>query len=175
MHISIAAILMGLFATGIASAAGLKSMENHRLQADRIGPIAVGMTVQEASAKSGINLKEAELPSSGNEACYYVYPDGKRGDIGFMVEEERITRIDVSSRKIASTGGIRVGDSVVAVKKAFPRKVKVEAHPYLEEEGKYLVIKIRPGYGFIFEAENGKVTSFRAGKFESVQYIEGCN
>lgn len=175
MRIS-AIVAASLFlATSLTFAADLKNLEKQRLQVDRLGPITVGMTAKEASAKSGINLKETEPSDSGNDACYYVYPNGKYGDVGFMIEQERISRIDITSRKIASVGGIRVGDTEAAVKKAFSGKVEVQAHPYLEEGGKYLVIKIKPGYGFIFETEQGKVTSFRSGRFESVQYIEGCN
>lgn len=92
-----------------------------------------------------------------------------------MIEEEKISRIDITSNRFASIGGIRVGDTEAAVKKAFPGKVKEQAHPYLEGDGKYLVIQIKPAFGFIFETEKGKVTSFRSGRFESVQYIEGCN
>lgn len=166
---------MSLLATSPAFAADLKKLEKQQLQVDRLGPITVGMTVKEAAEKSGIKLKETEPSDSGNDACYYVYPDGKYGDIGFMIEEEKISRIDITSRKFASVGGIRVGDTEAAVKNAFPGKVKEQPHPYLEGDGKYLIIKLKPGYGFIFETEKGKVTSFRSGKFESVQYIEGCN
>lgn len=175
MQITGVVITTVLVATGLAFAADLKKLEKQQLQVDRLGPVTVGMTAKEASAKSGINLKETEPSDSGNEGCYYVYPNGKYGDIGFMIEKERITRIDITSRKIASIGGIRVGDTESAVNKAFPGKVKEQAHPYLEGDGKYLVIKIKPGYGFIFETEKGKVTTFRSGKFESVQYVEGCN
>ena len=175
MRSSFAVITIVLLASGVVYASDLKKLEKHQLQVDRLGPISVGMTAKEASAKSGIKLKESEPSDSGNEDCYYVYPDGKYEDIGFMIEEERISRIDVNSSKVASVGGVRVGDTETAVKKAFPGKVQEQAHPYLEGDGKYLVIKSKPGYGFIFETEKGKVTSFRAGKFESVQYIEGCN
>lgn len=175
MRIPVVVITSLLLAASLAFAADLKKLEKQQLQIDRLGPITVGMTVKEASEKSGVKLKETEPSDSGNEACYYVYPDGKYGDIGFMIEEERITRIDITSRKFASIRGVRVGDTEAAVKKAFPGKVKEQAHPYLEGDGKYLIVKLKPGYGFIFETEKGKVTSFRSGKFESVQYIEGCN
>ncbi|GAM07884.1 hypothetical protein OR1_00153 [Geobacter sp. OR-1] len=59
-----------LFATNLVFAVDLKKLEKYQLQVDRIGPITVGMTVNEASAKSGINLKETEPSDSGNEACY---------------------------------------------------------------------------------------------------------
>ena len=175
MRTSIAAITIVLFATGIAFATDLKNLEKNQLQVDRIGPISVGMTAKEASEKSGIELKEAEPSDLGDEGCYYVYPDGKYGDIGFMIEEELITRIEVESRKVASAGGIRIGDTEVAVKKTFPGKVKEQVHPYIGKVGKYLIVKTKPGFGYTFETEKGKITSFRSGRFDSEQYIEGCN
>lgn len=175
MRISVA-VITGLLSTScLALAADPIELERNQLQVDRIGPIVIGMTAKEASAKSGLSLKETEPSDSGNEACYYVYPDGKYGDVGFMIEEGRISRIDITSVRIASVGGIRIGDTEGAVKKAFPGKVQVQAHPYLGKEGKYLTIKTKPGYGVIFETEKGRVTSFRAGRIDSVQYIEGCN
>ena len=91
-----------------------------------------------------------------------------------MVEDGRITRIDIISAKISSEKGIHIGDSEKAVKKAFPGKVKEEQHPYMEEDGKYLIVETKAGFGFIFETMHGKITTFRSGRLSSVRYIEGC-
>ncbi len=113
-------------------------------------------------------------PYEEQQSCYYASPEGHSEDIGFMVEEGCITRIDVFSRKIPSVKGIRIGDSEKAVKKAFPGKVKEEPHPYLENDGKYLIVETKSGFGFIFETMRGKVTTFGSGRLTSVRYIEGC-
>lgn len=158
----------------IAFAGADAKLTKHRLNVDRYGPVVIGMTPQEASKKLGISMIPAEQPSEDELSCYYVYPDGKFDDMGFMVQGGRITRIDVYSNRISSTGGICIGDEEDAVKKAFPGKVKEEIHPYLDEEGKYLIVETKSGFAFIFETHNGRITSFRSGRLSSVKYIEGC-
>lgn len=46
-----------------------------------------------------------------------------------MVERGGITRIDVSSWRVAAVGGVRVGDGGKAVHRAFTGKVREEPHP----------------------------------------------
>lgn len=148
-----------------------------KLQVDRYGPVVVGMTPAQASAALGVPLAmvaPAEMGQEELDACHYEFPRGNRSDLGFMVERGTITRIDVFSRKVAATGGIRVGDGERAVVRAFAGKVREEPHPYLEDAGKYLVVEAKPGHAFIFETEKGRITSFRSGRLESVRYIEGC-
>jgi hypothetical protein len=157
-----------------AFAEGNVKLAKYQLEVDRYGPVLIGMTPQEGSGKLGISLIPVEQPSKEELSCYYVYPDGKFDDMGFMVQDGRITRIDVYSKKVSSTGGIRIGDAEGAVKKAFPGKVKEEIHPYIGEEGKYLIVETKRGFAFIFETNNGKITSFRSGRLSPVKYIEGC-
>lgn len=157
-----------------ALAEGNVKPAKYQLEVDRYGPVVIGMTPQEASGKLGISLIPAEQPSKEELSCYYIYPDGKFDDMGFMVEDGRINRIDVYSTKVAAVGGIRIGDAEGAVKKAFPGKVTEEIHPYIGEEGKYLIVETKSGFAFVIETNNGKITTFRSGKLSSVKYIEGC-
>ena len=152
----------------------IEKLNTYQLEVDRYGPVQIGMTPQEASTKLGISLVPADLPSEEDIVCHYVYPEGKFDDVGFMVEYGHITRIDIYSKKISSVGAIHIGDSETAVKQAFPGKVKEEIHPYIGSEGKYLIVETKKGFAFVFETDRGKVTTFRAGRLSSVQYIEGC-
>jgi len=165
-------ILMSCF-VGNAFAEGKEGLAKYQLKVDRLGPVSVGITPSEAHTRLGMRI-EPETPGNEDEGCYYVSPIGYTEDIRFMVEDGHITRIDIISRKIASSGGIRAGDTERAVKKAFSGIVKEEPHPYLEEDGKYLIVETKPGYGFIFETMQGKITTFRSGRLSSVRYIEGC-
>jgi hypothetical protein len=174
MREAVLAVVFIFCLAATAFARGKESLTKYLLQADRLGPVSIGLTPTEASAKMGIHLETSASPDEEEQSCYYVSPQGYSKDIGFMVEEGCITRIDIISRRIASVRGIRVGNSENAVKRAFPGMVKEEPHPYLEEDGKYLVIEIKPGFGFIFETLQGKITSFRSGRLSSVRYIEGC-
>jgi hypothetical protein len=167
-------MIIMLYSANTAFAGGKTNLENYQLQVDRYGPVVIGMTPVDASAKLNTPLSPAVPPDAEGQACYYAYPNGNFDDIGFMIEDGRITRIDVYSKKISSVGDIHIGDSEKSVKKIFPGKVKEEMHPYLGKEGKYLIVKIKPGFAFVFETERGKITTFRSGRVSSVKYIEGC-
>ncbi len=157
-----------------AYAAGQELLSKYELQVNRFGPVTVGMAPNEASKTLGIPLTMDSPPDEDDSSCHYVYPDGKSDDIGFMVEGGRISRIDIYSKTIAATGAIHVGDDESLVKKAYPGKVKEEIHPYIGKDGKYLTVEVKPGYAYVFETDRGRITTFRAGKLASVQYIEGC-
>lgn len=169
-------ILLILIAASFSAAyaAGQEFLSKYKLQVDRFGPVIVGMAPNEASKKLGIPLTLGRPPDEDDSSCLYVYPEGKFDDIGFMVEGGRITRIDIYSNTIAATGAIHVGDDESLVKKAYPGKVKEEIHPYIGKDGKYLTVEVKPGYAYVFETDRGRITTFRAGKLASAQYIEGC-
>ncbi|MDO8545775.1 MAG: hypothetical protein Q7R68_00300 [Nitrospirales bacterium] len=170
----ISLVLATVFCASYAIAETKTNFLKFQLQVDRYGPVIVGMTPTVASAKLGVGLAPPAKLDKDEESCHYVFPNSNSNDISFMVEDGRITRIDVDSKAIPSTGGIRIGDLEEAAKRAFPKKVKEEIHPYIGAEGKYLIVETKPGYAFIYETDHGKITSFRSGKLSSVRYIEGC-
>jgi hypothetical protein len=146
----------------------------HDLKVDRYGPVVIGMTPAQASAKLGVTLFPEGPLDDEAKVCHYEYPSDDYQDIGFMVEDGHITRIDIRSIKISTETKIRIGDSEEAVTKAYPGNITEEIHPYIGKEGKYLIVAIKSGYAFIFETDREKITSFRSGRLSSVKYIEGC-
>jgi hypothetical protein len=53
-------------------------------------------------------------------------------------------------------------------------KLKVSESQY-DPEGHYLTIQSEDGRnGIRFETEKGKIQTYYAGRFEAVQYVEGC-
>jgi len=157
-----------------ANASRQELLSKYILQADKFGPVMVGGPPDEASKTLGITLTSGVLPGEDDRSCHYVYPEGKFGDIGFMVEDGLITRIDIYSTAIAAKGTIHIGDDESLVRKVYPGKVKEEIHPYIGKDGKYLIVEVKPGYAYVFETDRGRITTFRAGKLASVKYIEGC-
>lgn len=153
------------------------SIPIYGLQVDRYGPVVISMTPAEAAKQLKIPLipeRPLDPEDKESQGCHYEYPSGGIQDIGFMVENGHITRMDVRSNKISAISKIHIGDSEESVKKAFPGKVAEEIHPYIGKEGKYLIVEIKPGYAFVFETDRGKIITFRAGRLPSVKYIEGC-
>ncbi|MDH4120785.1 MAG: hypothetical protein OEV94_03685 [Deltaproteobacteria bacterium] len=152
----------------------------YKLQVDRLGPVVVGMTPEEAAKATGVTFLPDEEPVGEDEiSCHYIsFPPYSqthaKPEVSFMILDGRIGRIDVDTNAIPNQQGIRVGDSEEQVKKAYPGRVQESPHPYLDEIGKYLRVEVKPNYWFIFETSEGKVTSFRGGQIEAVQLIEGC-
>ena len=137
------------------------------------GGARVGMTERQLQRAVGPLKKDEALP--GGE-CHYAAPARGPKGIAYMIERGRVQRIDVQSGVTATAEGVRIGDTEQRVKSVYGRRVKVAVHPY-DEHGHYLTV--RPtgadrGYLLIFETDGKKVISFRSGKGEYVQYIEGC-
>jgi hypothetical protein len=56
-----------------------------------IGDIPIGLTVAETAKAAGVKL----VNESPQEACYYVKPEKTPKDVGFMVVDGRVARVDV--------------------------------------------------------------------------------
>ena len=140
-----------------------------------IGPLRVGMTVEQARRASGrrIVLDGAELGTS----CRYASVRSLR--VYLMLLHGRIARIDVArGSPVHTLGGIRRGDTEAAVRAAFGPKVVETQHAYVPG-GSYLTVGWRSGpyakRGIRFETnEKGTVTDIYAGRHDPIRYIEGC-
>jgi hypothetical protein len=133
-----------------------------------IGSARVGMTLAELKATLHQNLEESE---SGSDNCFYAR-SSKYPHLAFMIQDGKLSRVDVDARGIATSTGIQVGDSETRARQIYGSKMKVTEHQYVET-GHYLTV--RSGlYGIRFETDKGKITEFYAGKYEAIQYVEGC-
>ena len=139
-----------------------------------IGPIAAGMTLDEANAATGNALI---IPATLQECDFVRMKNGPEG-LMFMVEQRKISRVDVQSGTIATTTGAKIGDSEDRIRSLYPGQVTVQPHKY-DEGGRYLIVT--PGtaadkdYRIIFETNGKTVQRFRSGKLPAVQYVEGCS
>ncbi len=137
-----------------------------------VGPVKIGMKLPEINSL----LQETfALPKDKDEqSCFYVTPE-KHAHVAFMMVDGVLARVDVDSAGVPTAEGVQVGDTEAQALKVYGTKMKVEPHKYTGPEGHYLTVKSSSGkYGFRFETDRGKITRFYAGKFETVQYVEGC-
>lgn len=138
------------------------------------------MTVREAEKALGAKLR-LDYAADGNDCAYAfrtVDPDRS-----YMIDGGRIVRIDIDiprkghvRSRVATALGFGIGSSQRDIVRAYGHSLAIEPHPYLEDQGSYLVID-SPGHrrGIIFETDHGKVTEFRAGLYPALSYIEGCS
>jgi hypothetical protein len=92
----------------------------------------------------------------------------------FMMENGHLVRIDVNGAGVPTAQGIQAGDAEKKVRRVYGMAVKVERHAYSPDDH-YLTIRSSRGRsGLRFETDKGRITNFYAGRFEAIQYIEGC-
>ena len=151
-----------------------------RLSLDGIGPVDVGMTLDEASAAAGMPIRTKPGDPYGPE-CEYAYPAQELDDVAFMVFNGRIARVDVGHRgsgRVRTVSGVGIGSTEEEVSRTYPGRIRVEGHPYVPE-GHYLVYTPADAnlqhLGMIFETDGKVVTSFRSGRKDAVGQIEGCS
>jgi hypothetical protein len=150
-----------------------------RLSLDGLGPVDIGMTLDQASAAAGTPIRiRPDDPYDGD--CHYAYA-ATLPDVGFMVINGRIARVDVTDRpgrRVTTVSGIGTGDTEEKVKQTYPGRIRVDRHPYLPT-GRYLIYTPADAalahLGMIFETDGTVVTSFRAGMKGAVAQIEGCS
>jgi hypothetical protein len=142
------------------------------IREDGAGPAKIGITLTHLKSVLGEKLIESD-DGEGSDTCFYVNP-AKHPHVSFMIEDERLSRVDVDAPGISTMEGIQVGDSESKALRAYGTGPKIEPHKYIDD-GHYLTIRSRDGrYRMRFETEKGKITRFYGGRFESVQYVEGC-
>lgn len=152
-----------------------KLTNQSKLAINGIGPIRVGMTVSQAAKAAGTRL--VSDPPDNN--CYYVKPQGEPKDIGFMVTQGRIARVDVwKNKKITTLKGAKIGDSEARIKSLYPGQIKVSFHKYVQG-GHYLTFVPKDSadknYRVVFETDGKRVVTFRSGKVPEVEFVEGCS
>lgn len=143
---------------------------NYVVTFNGFGSVKVGMTIAQASQALGAELVRGK---GYEDTCFYVDPKGIQG-VRFMVTNDKIARIDVSSNKYATDKGARIGDTEARIKSLYPG---IKVYPQKYDEKKHDV-EINSGdkkYLIIFETDGRRVTGFRVGNTEEVGYVEGCS
>lgn len=148
-----------------------------RVSLEGVGPVRVGMTLEEASAAAGQGISEVPGSGAGSDpaACYYAVPDTGEPKVSFMVVDGQIARVDVEEGSGARTiSGIGVGAPEADVLATYGDRIVVEPHPY-DEGGRYLrYVPDDRARSLVFETDGAKVVRYRSGDADAVSAVEGC-
>jgi hypothetical protein len=140
------------------------------IREDGVGPVKVGMTLAQLSAALH---QEMAADERDEQSCFYINARG-HDSVSFMIIDGHMARVEVGAPGVKTSTGIQVGDSEGQVRKIYGARMKVTAHQYIDT-GHYLTVRSADGrYGIRFETDEGKITTFYAGKYDAIQYVEGC-
>jgi hypothetical protein len=145
-----------------------------------MGPVRVGMTVDEARTALGGDLAlNADNPDHPEGADRCDYPRSARlpSGVKMMVQGQRVVRVEVDSGTAATAEGARIGDAEARIQQLYPGRVTVEPHKYTD--GHYLVVRSAAAgdttHLLVFETDGRVVERFRAGQKPQVEWVEGCS
>ncbi len=152
------------------------------LRMDGIGPLRVGMTVDEAREAMGGDFRQRPLdgsePITDPEAqCDYAQSARLPQGVSVMLERGRVVRVEVvNASRVATAEGARIGDTEARIQQLYPGRVTVGPHKYTD--GHYLTVRPTPPsdttHLLVFETDGKVVERFRAGQKPQVEYVEGC-
>jgi hypothetical protein len=139
------------------------------LRDNGIGPVKIGMSLSQLNAVLHENFSLPE--AKDDQGCFYVDPSNHT-QVLFMIEDGHLVRIEVNARGVPTEKGIQVGDSEKRTLQVYGPGLKVEPNAYSPEDH-YLTVH-SGSYGIRFETDKGRIETFYAGRFDAIQYIEGC-
>jgi hypothetical protein len=137
--------------------------------------VRFGMTAEEAMNAFPGGLFKVEGAGTADEAaCYYLFTAKDRYDLGLMVVDGRIERIDARSTAVAAPAGAKVGMAFDEVERLYANPRREPNHYMAPIED--LIVDLGGGVFAVFEQdEAGRVSAFRVGREPAVSFIEGCS
>lgn len=158
----------------LAPAAAAQSPDAWTVTEQGLGPLHAGMTYQQAAAV--VPGQFAPPATDASETCVYASWDSAPAGIRVMVDGGTVGRVDVVEGTTATAAGVRIGDTESRVDSLYPGRVRRLPHKYTD--GRYLIVLAQAPLDtmlrLVFETDGARVTSYRAGRFPSVEYVEGC-
>jgi hypothetical protein len=138
--------------------------------------VAFGMTPEAARAVFPVQL---DTYSGGDPAsqgdvnrCYEMFAAAPVQGVSFLVEMDKVGRVDVISEAARTTDGFGVDTPAEEIRAKFGAAVSEQPNKY-EAEIVELVVS-QGGTKFIYEIQDGAVRSWRAGVLPTVDYVEHC-
>ncbi|HET9637767.1 MAG TPA: hypothetical protein VFP12_01000 [Allosphingosinicella sp.] len=138
-----------------------------------LGPLRIGLPAAELRARFQAVAGEA-YPDPEVDCAYWTSP--LYPGVQMMVSGGRLVRLETEDPRYRTPGGARVGLTESELRARYGARMRVEPHPYMGPEGKYLIVRAkREPLGLIVETWDGRARSMRVGYWRSVQLIEGCS
>ena len=148
--------------------------EGLKLELRGLGPVRVGMTVDDAARALGRPLQPVTAPT--DECTFYAPASGFDG-LSFLVAGGTVARVDVTAGPTATAEGMAIGQSEAEAKRRYGVRLRESPHDFLLG-GHYLTLvpadPADANFRLVAETDGTKVTSMRAGRLPEIGLTEGC-
>ncbi len=136
--------------------------------------VAFGMSAEEAVAAypGGLYGPDASAEPA-SEGCYCLHVAENNYDVGFMMLDGKVERIDARVPTLSTEAGAKVGMPFAEVEALYP-DAKRQPNKYMAPI-EDLIADLGGGIFAIFEQdEAGAVRAFRVGRAPAAHFVEGC-
>ena len=150
--------------------------ENATVTTVGLGPVFIGMTVDEAAEAARMSMVGEVDPDT--PGCFFIRPQYGLEGVSFMVLDGAIARVDINPPSTITTrSGAGIGMSEEALRELFPGQIEAAPTYVVEREGLQFVPRDENEAEFrvVFEMENGVVAAYRSGKLPGVGSAVGCS
>ena len=141
-----------------------------------LGPVTLGMTVEEAVVASGLSLSQ-DFGRASTDNCYYVTAGTGLPGVAFMVVDGAVVRVEINAPSVIATrSGVRIGTPESSVREVYPDNIQ-QANDAVSE-GQALAFvpndEADADYRIYFAIDGGEVSSYRLGIRPAVDNLLGC-
>jgi len=141
-----------------------------------LGPVTLGMTVEEAVAASGLTLSQ-DFGRASTDNCYYVTAGAGLPGVAFMVVDGAVVRVEINAPSVIATrSGVRIGTPEASVREVYSNNIR-QANDAVSE-GQALAFvpndEADADYRIYFAIDGGEVSSYRLGIRPAVDNLLGC-
>jgi hypothetical protein len=151
------------------------------LEGGGLGKVRIGMGIEEAERAIGARLRSL-VPGYGPGCWLAGRADGADPGLSYMVENGRITRIDIetplggTAPVISTAKGIRIGSTEADVARTYGSSAISALAPYGNgKDDRWFTVEATPELGIVISVSSGKVVGLWAGRRSSISYTEACS
>jgi len=139
---------------------------------DALAGVRVGMTVAQLRA-AGFQVEKDDGPDPDNR-CGYARIAQLRAPF-FMLDGERVVRIDVDRPGFPTLGGVEIGMSETEAQRRLGKRATVRRNLVAGERSHLFVVhEAGAPHGLIVETDGARVVSYRLGEWAAVDSSAEC-
>lgn len=159
-------LALGLLGVPATAHAGIHASD--RITKNGLGPVEIGMTIDEASEALGFAVDEEMVLGGCGTATV-----SRRHKVWVLTTNGTITRIYIDGRQLRTRKGIHNGSTVTQLRRRYGRLLVRRSNEYTRLPQYHL----RQGNRWIVfdTSRRGRVAEISVGRLPEVRYIEGCS
>ncbi|MBV8976468.1 MAG: hypothetical protein JOZ13_03735 [Alphaproteobacteria bacterium] len=144
------------------------------LTPDGIGPIRIGMTLQQVQKAVGGTINLHDDASDDQNVCAETDVPGWP-NVSLLLENLRVTVISIG-KPYRTRDGVGIGWTEPVLKQIFGSHAVFGPRPYFEDDphAHNVIVKVSKNREFLFQTKDSKIESISLGELPSVEYWEGC-